>query len=199
MGLLQQCRSIVIHGFRLAFFVPASRNAFDVSCIAIAIILALIGSVWAGLDLWTMSAHGETLRLFDWLFFGLAGLVRPFVYSAGVAGLGRALSRRLPFRMLLATLAGTMWVPDLAWLLFERMNQYLEADLAKSSWNEFITSAMFGYFGLLILHLSLIAWIALILYRSVRLIAGPPAAGLALSIIAILSAVVLAFGLIATS
>jgi hypothetical protein len=29
MSLLQQLRSIIIHGFRLAFFLPANRNAFD--------------------------------------------------------------------------------------------------------------------------------------------------------------------------
>jgi hypothetical protein len=195
MSLWQQFRSIVIHGFRLAFFLPASRNAFDVSYFASTTVLAVIGSVWHGLHMWIIDANAEGL----WLFYFLADLLRPFVFSAGVAALGRALSRRLPFRMLLAILAGTMWVPDVAGLLVERIHQNLEVSLANSPWAEFITSALFGYLGLLILYLSLIAWTALILYRSVRLIAGPPAARLALSIIVILSAAAFAFGLIATS
>jgi hypothetical protein len=195
MSLWQQFRSIVIHGFRLAFFLPVSRNAFDVSYFASTAVLAVTGSVWHGLHMWIVDGNTEGL----WLFYALADLLRPFVFSAGVAALGRALSRRLPFRILLATLAGTMWAPDVAGLLLERIQQYLEVSLAKSPWAEFITSALFGYSGLLILYLSLSSWVALILYRSVRLIAGPPAARLALSIIIILSAAVFAFGVIATS
>jgi len=179
MRLLQQLGSIVIHGSRLAFFLPANRNAFDASYVASAIVLALIGCVWFGLDLSILGADEEI----PWLFYDLAALLRPFVFSVGVAGLGRALSRRLPFRMLLASLAGTMWAPDAAGLMLDRIRQYLEASLAESPWPQGITSAMFGYLGLLVLHLSLIAWVALVLYRNVRLIAGPPAVGLAVSLI----------------
>jgi hypothetical protein len=194
MRLFQQFRGIVIHGFRLAFFLPANRNAFDVSYVACAIVLTLLGCVWFGLHLSIIGENEEA----PWLFYALGDLLRPFVFSAGVAGLGRALSRRLPFRILFASLAGTMWAPDAAGLVLERIHQYLEVSIAESPWPEGITSAMFGYLGLLVLHLSLIAWVAFILYRSVRLIAGPPAIGLAVSIIAPILAGAFAIGLFAT-
>jgi len=49
---------------------------------------------------------------------------------------------------------------------------------------------MFAYMALMILYLPLIAWDVLILYRIVRLIAGPPALGLTLAISVILAAAV---------
>jgi len=196
MSLFQQCRGIAIHGFRLAFFLSANRNAFDVSYVASTIVLVLIGSVWAGLHLSMIDANdGEGL----WLFYALADLLRPFVFTAGVAAMGRALSRRLPFRMFVAALAGTMWAPDAAGLIIERIGQNLQVSLAKSFWPEGITAALFGFSGLLILHLLLIAWTALILFRSVRLIAGPPSVGLALLIIILLLAADTALSLIVTS
>jgi len=65
-------------------------------------------------------------------------------------------------------------------------DRYSEVSLAKAPMPEGIASAMFGYFGLTILHLSLIPCIVLIFYWSVRLIAG--SVGLILSIPAILAA-----------
>ena len=191
MSLLQQLRSIVVHGFRLAFFLRANRNDFDVSYVASATVLVLIGSVWAGLLLLVIHANGES----TWLdAFG--ELLRPGVFCVTVAGLGRALSRRLPFRLLLATLAGGLLAPDTAGQLLEYIDRYLWVSLSKAPWPEGIAPAMFGYFGLTILYASVVAWIVLVLYRSLRLIAGPPTVGLAISITAILGAVI-AIGLIA--
>jgi hypothetical protein len=55
---------------------------------------------------------------------------------------------------------------------------------------------MFGYLGLTILYALVVGWIVLVIYRSVRLIAGPPTVGLAISIAALLGAVI-AIGVIA--
>lgn len=192
MSLLQQLRNIVIHGFRLAFFLPANRNDFDVSYVASATVLILI-SIWAGLFyLSAVHASGES----TWLD-ALGELLRPGVFCLTVAGLGRALSRRLPFRMLLAIVAGALAVPDTAGQLLEFSDRYLWVSLGKAPWPEGIAPAMFGYLGLTILYASVVAWIVLVLYRSVRLIAGPPAVGLALSMLAILGAIS-AIGLMAT-
>src|SRR5262249_32066898 len=191
MSLLQQLRSIVIHGLRLAFFLPANRNDFDVSYVASATVLILIGSVWAGLLLSVIHANGES----TWLD-ALGELLRPGVFCVAVAGLGRALSRRLPFRVLLATLAGALLAPDTAGQLLEFIDRYLWVSLGEASWPEGIAPAMFGYLGLTILYASVVAWIVLVLYRSVRLITGPPSVGLAISLTAILVTVI-AIGLIA--
>lgn len=185
MTLLQQLSSIVVHGFRLAFFLPANRNDFDVSYVASAIVLVLIGSIWAGLlYLTVIPADGES----TWPD-ALGELLRPGVFCVAIAGLGRALSRRLPFRMLLATLAGALVAPDTAAQLLEFIARYVTVSLGKAPWPEGIAPAMFGYLGLTILYVSVVAWVVLALYRSVRLIAGPPAVGLAISITAILGAV----------
>jgi hypothetical protein len=192
MSLLQQLRRIVMHGFRLAFFLPANRNDFDVSYAASATVLILIGSVWAGLLLSVIHANGESA----WLD-ALGELLRPGVFCVAVAGLGRALSRRLPFRLLLATLAGALLAPDSAGQLLEFIERYLWVSLGAAPWPEGFAPAMFGYLGLTILYASVVAWIVLVLYRSLRLIAGPPTVGLAISITAILGAVI-AIGLIAT-
>src|SRR5262249_21243525 len=81
MSLLQQLRSIVIHGFRLAFFLPANRNDFDASYVASATVLLLIGSVWAGLlHLSAIHANGES----TWLD-ALGELLRPSVFCVAVA------------------------------------------------------------------------------------------------------------------
>ena len=193
MSLLQQLRSIVIHGFRLAFFLPANRNDFDVSYVASATVLILIGSVWAGLlYLSPIHANGEN----TWLD-ALGELLRPGVFCVAVAGLGRALSRRLPFRLLLATLAGALLAPDTAGQSLEFIDRYLWVSLGKAPWPEGIAPAMFGYLGLTVLYASVVSWIVLVLYRSVRLTAGPPTVGLAISIAAVLGAVI-AISLIAT-
>src|SRR5262245_55777772 len=142
MSLLQQLRSIVIHGFRFAFFLPASRNNFDVSYVASATVLILIGSVWAGLLLSVIHANGES----TWLD-ALGELLRPGVFCVAVAGLGRALSRRLPFRLLLATLAGALPAPDTAGQLLEFIDRYLWVSLGEAPWPEGIAPAMFGYLG----------------------------------------------------
>jgi len=193
MSLLQQLRSIVIHGFRLAFFLPANRNDFDVSYVASATVLILIGSVSAGLlHLSAIHANGES----TWPD-AVGELLRPGVFCIAVAGLGRALSRRLPFRMLLATLAGALLAPDAAAQLLEFIDRYLWVGLGEAHWPEGLVPAMFEYLGLTILYAAVVAWIVLVLYRSVRLIAGPPTVGLAISMTAILGAVI-AIGLIAT-
>jgi hypothetical protein len=191
MSLLQQLRSIVMHGFRLAFFLPAKRSNFDVSYVASATVLILIGSIWAGLLLSVIQANGES----TWLD-ALGELLRPGVFCVAVAGLGRALSRRLPFRLLLATLAGALLAPDTAGQLLEFIDRYLWVNLGKAPWPEGIAPAMFGYLGVTILYALVVVWIVLILYRSMRLIAGSPIVGLAISMMAILGAVV-AIGLIA--
>jgi hypothetical protein len=184
MSLLQQLRSIVIHGFRLACFLPASRNNFDVSYVASATVLFLIGGVWAGL-LHLSAMNGES----SWLD-ALGELLRPGVFCVAVAGLGRALSRRLPFRMLLATVAGALLAPDTAGQLLEFIDRYLWASLGEAPWPEGIAPAMFGYLALTILYASVLAWIVLVIYRSVRLIAGPATIGLAIYIVAILGAII---------
>lgn len=190
MSLLQQLRSILIHGIRLAFFLPANRNDFDVSYVASATVLILIGSVWAGLlYLSAIHANGET----TWLD-ALGELLRPGVFCVSVAGLGRALSRRLPFRILLATLAGALLPPDTAAQLLEFIDRYLWVSLGKAPWPEAIAPAMLEYLGLTILYASVVAWIVLVVYRSVRLIAGSPTVGLAISILG----AVIAIGIIAT-
>jgi len=191
MSLLQQIRSIVIHGFRLACFLPANRNNFDVSYVASATVLFLIGGVWAGL-LHLSAMNGES----SWLD-ALGELLRPGVFCIAVAGLGRALSRRLPFRMLLATVAGALLAPDTAGQLLEFIDRYLWVSLGEAPWPEGIAPVMFGYLGLTILYASVVAWIVLVIYRSVRLIAGPPTIGLAIYILAILGAII-AIGMIAT-
>jgi hypothetical protein len=142
LRLWQQLRSVVIHGLRLAFFLPVDRNAFDVSYVATAIVIVLIGSVWAGLYLSLISANGESA----WQY-ALTELLRPGVFSVAVAGLGRALSRRLPFRMLLATLAGTMPAPDAAELLLERVTRYLEVSLTEAPWPGGLTRRCSGTRG----------------------------------------------------
>jgi len=190
MSLLQQLRSIVIHGFRLACFLPANRNNFEVSYVASATVLLLIGGVWAGL-LHLSAMNGES----SWLD-ALGELLRPGVFCITVAGLGRALSRRLPFRMLLATVAGALLAPDTAGQLLEFIDRYLWASLGEAPWPEGIAPAMFGYLGLTILYASVVAWIVLVIYRSVRLIAGPPTIGLAIYIVATLGAII-AIGMIA--
>src|SRR5262249_56172450 len=63
MSLVQQFRSIVIHGFRLALFLSADRNAFNVSYVASAIILALIGSLLPGLPFFLICANHPPDRL----------------------------------------------------------------------------------------------------------------------------------------
>src|SRR5215510_4295853 len=146
MSLLQQLRSIVVHGFRLAFFLPANRNDFDVSYVASAIVLILIGSVWAGLLLSVIHANGES----TWL--DALGELRPGVFCVAVAGLGRTLSRRLPFRLLLATLAGALLAPDTAGQLLEFIERFLWVSLGEAPWPEGIAPAMFGYLGLTILY-----------------------------------------------
>jgi hypothetical protein len=190
MSLLQQLRSIVIHGFRLACFLPANRNNFEVSYVASATVLLLIGGVWAGL-LHLSAMNGES----SWLD-ALGELLRPGVFCITVAGLGRALSRRLPFRMLLATVAGALLAPDTAGQLLEFVDRYLWVSLGEAPWPEGIAPAMFGYLGLTILYASVVAWIVLVIYRSVRLIAGPPTIGLAVYMVAILGAII-AIGVIA--
>lgn len=190
MGLLQQLRSIVIHGFCLAFFLPAKRDDFDVSYVASATLLFLIGGIWAGL-LQLSAMNGES----TWLD-ALGELLRPGVFCVAVAGLGRALSRRLPFRMLLATMAGSLLAPDTAGQLLEFIDRYLWVSLGKAPWPEGIAPALFGYLGLTILYALVVGWIVLVIYRSVRLIAGPPTVGLAISIAALLGAVI-AIGVIA--
>src|SRR5215467_8464291 len=193
MTLLQQLSSIVVHGFRLAFFLPANRNDFDVSYVASAIVLVLIGSIWAGLLYSTViPADGES----TWPD-ALGELLRPGVFCVAIAGLGRALSRRLPFRMLLATLAGALLAPDTAGQLLEFIDRYLWVSLGEAPWPEGIAPVMFGYLGLTILYASVVAWIVLVIYRSVRLIAGPPTIGLAIYIVATLAAII-AIGMIAT-
>ena len=152
MSLLQQLRRIVMHGFRLAFFLPANRNDFDVSYAASATVLILIGSVWAGLlHLSVIHANGES----SWLD-AIGELLRPGVFCVAVAGLGRALSRRLPFRMLLATLAGALPAPDTAGQLLEFIDRYLWFSLGEAPWPEGIAPAMFGYVWLTILYASVV-------------------------------------------
>src|SRR5262249_12078072 len=193
MSLLQQLRSIVIHGFRLAIFLPANRNDFNVSYVASVTVLLLIGSVWAGLlRLSVIHANGES----TWLD-ALGEFLRPGVFCVFVAGLGRALSRRLPFRMLLATLTGALLAPDTTAQLLEFIHQYVAASLGKASWPAGIAPAMFEYLALTILYVAVVCWTVLVLYRSVRLIAGPPTVGLVISLTAILG-VVMAIGLIAS-
>src|SRR5262249_26374273 len=191
-SLVQQFRSIVIHGFRLAFFLSADRNAFNVSYVASAIVLALLGCVLAGLHLLMIGANEAG----DWLDT-LLQLVTPSLSSVVVAGLGRALSRPLPLHMLLSACAGTLPATNAAELLAKLMTRYLQASLAKTSWPEGIAPAMFAYMALAIFYLLLITWDVLILYRTVRLIAGPPALGLTLAISVILAAT-FAIGLGAT-
>jgi hypothetical protein len=172
---------------------PVNRSDFDVSYVASATILILIGSMWAGLlHLSAIHTSGESM----WPD-AVGELLRPGVFCVAVAGLGRALSRRLPFRMLLATLAGALLVPDAAGQLLEFADRSLWVSLGKAPWPEGIAPAMFGYLGLTILYASMVAWIVIVLYRNVRLIAGPPTVGLTISILAILGAVI-AIGLIAT-
>src|SRR5262245_51128607 len=128
MRLFQQLRSIVIHGLRLAFFLPANRNGFDASYVASTTVLNLIGSLWAGLlYLSPIYANGES----TWPD-ALGELLRPGVFCVSVAGLGRALSRRLPFRILLATLAGALLPPDTAAQLLEFIDRYLWVSLGKA-------------------------------------------------------------------
>jgi len=192
MSLVQQFRSIVIHGFRLALFLSADRNAFNVSYVASAIILTLIGCVLAGLHLLIIGANeaGDGLDT-------LLELVSPSLSAVIVAGLGRALSRRLPLRMLLSAVAGTLPATNAAELLLKLLTRYLQVSLAKTPWPEGIAPALFAYMALMIFYLLLITWDVLILYRTVRLIAGPPALGLTLAISVILAAT-FAIGLGAT-
>ena len=192
MSLVQQFRSIVIHGFRLAFFLSADRSAFNVSYVASAIILTLIGCVLAGLHLLIIGANeaGDGLDT-------LLELVSPSLSAVIVAGLGRALSRRLPLRMLLSAVAGTLPATNAAELLLKLLTRYLQVSLAKTPWPEGIAPALFAYMALMIFYLLLITWDVLILYRTVRLIAGPPALGLTLAISVILAAI-FAIGLGAT-
>jgi hypothetical protein len=192
MSLVQQFRSIVIHGFRLALFLSADRNAFNVSYVASAIILTLIGCVLAGLHLLIIGANeaGDGLDT-------LLELVSPSLSAVIVAGLGRALSRRLPLRMLLSAVAGTLPATNAAELLLKLLTRYLQVSLAKTPWPEGIAPALFAYMALMIFYLLLITWDVLILYRTVRLIAGPPALGLTLAISVILAAI-FAIGLGAT-
>jgi hypothetical protein len=81
--------------------------------------------------------------------------------------------------------------------LLEFIDRYLWFCLGEAPWPEGIAPAMFGYVWLTILYASVVAWTVLVLYRSVRLTAGPPIVGLAISITAILGAAI-AIGLIAT-
>jgi hypothetical protein len=183
MSLLQQVRSIVIHGFRLAFFLSADRSAFNVSYAASAMVLTLFGCVLAGLQL-SITGANETNDRLD----ALLELGAPILSAVVVAALGRALSRRLPLHMLFAAVAGTLPATDTAELLLKVMTWRLQVNLAKTPWPEGIAPAMFGYWALVILYVLLIAWYVLILYRSVQLIAGSPALGLTLAMVTILAA-----------
>src|SRR5262249_2146364 len=144
----------------------------------------LIGGVWAGL-LHLSVMNGES----TWPD-AVGELLRPGVFCVAVAGLGRALSRRLPFRILLATMARALLAPATPGQLLEFIDRYLWVSLGQAPWPEGIAPAMFGYLGLTILYASVVGWIVLVIYRSVRLIAGPPTVGLAISIAAILGAVI---------
>jgi hypothetical protein len=183
MSLLQQVRSIVVHGFRLAFFLSADRNAFSVSYAASAMVLIVFGCFLAGLHLSIIGANETSDRLDALLELGT-----PILSALVVAALGRALSRRLPLRKFFAAVAGTLPATDTAELLLKLMNWRLQVSLAKTPWPEGIAPAMFGYWALVILYLMLIAWYVLILYRSVQLIAGPPALGLTVAMVTILAA-----------
>src|SRR5262249_39493636 len=143
----------------------------------------LIGCALAGLHLLMIGANeaGDGLD-------ALLELVAPSLSAVIVTGLGRALSRRLPLHMLLSAVAGTLPATNAAELLVKLLNRYLQASLAKTPWPEFIAPAMFAYMALMIFYLLLITWDVLILYRTVRLIAGPPALGLTLAISVILAA-----------
>ena len=72
--------------------------------------------------------------------------------------------------------------------MLKLMTWHLQVGLAKTPWPEGIVPMMFGYWALAILYLLLIAWYVFILYRSVQLIAGPPALGLTLAMVTILAA-----------
>lgn len=127
----------------------------------------------------------------------LLELVTPSLTAVIVAGLGRALSRLLPLHMLLSAVAGTLPATNAAELLLKLLTRYLHVSLAKTPWPEGIAPALFAYMALMIFYLLLITWDVLILYRTVRLIAGPPALGLTLAISVILAAT-FAIGLGAT-
>jgi hypothetical protein len=92
--------------------------------------------------------------------------------------------------------AGALPAPDTAGQLLEFIDRYLWVSLGEAPWPEGIASTMLGYLGLTILYALAVAWIVLVIYRSVRLIAGPPTVGLAISMTAILGTII-AIGVIA--
>jgi hypothetical protein len=152
MSLVQQLRSIVSHGLRLAFFLMARRNAFNVSCAASAIVLALTGSVLAGLHLSIAGANEESGRL-----DALLELFSPGLIAVSIAGVGRALSRRLPFHLLLAAVAGTMPASETGGMLANLMDRYVKVSVVKTPWPEGIAPMFFGYAALAIIAALLIA------------------------------------------
>ena len=71
----------MINGLRLAFFLSADRDAFDVSDVASAVILALIGCALAGLHFSIIGANEAGDRLDTLLAHSLSAVALPLCRS----------------------------------------------------------------------------------------------------------------------